>query len=263
MKKDFHDLSDLLEVLVINSDEWTHFQTNFCTNDTKKDKRFRIEIEVETSSDQSSALLDDFGPCSFLYHYDKDQKTCMYYAQVAEDLNINEMAGFCHNTAIKGYSLPFDLQDPITQDVLKYHVMNQDNGHLLTGIRRMNGFGHRLFLQDGRYAPRIKMNLKHDKYHKPCTSLKQTLIKKPVLVMETNSPTLLEDNVKYPVICWHERPFLDGVKSGSIYSLIQFKILEEETFAINFGYQSEMKYTLEFICNDNLIKFYSYEVSYK
>ena len=269
VKIDSLDLVDLLEDLGINTDpviqlqenadEWTHFETNFCSNDIKEDKRFKIEIEVETNSDQSMVFLDDFGPCHLLYQYNKEQKTCLHYAQVTEDMNINEMASLCQNTAIKGSILPFDFQDPITHDVLKYHIMNPNNGHLLTGIRRMNGLGHRQFLQDGTYAPNIKLELDHDKYFKPCTSLKQTLIRKPELVMEMDYPTLIEDNIKYPVICQHERPFLDGVKSGSMYSWIQFKILEVESFAIDFGGESEMKYTLNFVCSDNLIRFHSFD----
>ena len=269
VKKDSLDLGDLLEDLGIindpviqlqgNAHEWTHFETNFCSNDIKEDKRFNIEIEVEANSDQSMVLLDDFGPCHLLYQYNKEQKTCLHYTQVAEDMNINEMASLCQNSAIKGSLLPFDLQDPITHDVLKYHIMNPNNGHLLSGIRRMNGLGHRQFLHDGTYASKIKMEHDHDKYFKPCTSLKQTLIRKPELVMEMNPPTTLEDNIKYPVICQHERPFLDGVKSGSIYSSIQFKILEVESFTMDFGDASEMKYTLDFVCDDNLIKFHSFD----
>ena len=266
VKIDSLELGDLLEDLgsntnpVIqlqeNADEWTNFETNFCS---KEDQRFRIKIEVETNSEQSMVLLDDFGPCHLLYQYNKEQKTCLHYTQVAEDMNINEMASLCQNSAIKGSLLPFDLQDPITHDVLKYHIMNPNNGHLLSGIRRMNGLGHRQFLHDGTYASKIKMEHDHDKYFKPCTSLKQTLIRKPELVMEMNPPTTLEDNIKYPVICQHERPFLDGVKSGSIYSSIQFKILEVESFTMDFGDASEMKYTLDFVCDDNLIKFHSFD----
>ena len=266
VKIDSLELGDLLEDLgsntnpVIqlqeNADEWTNFETNFCS---KEDQRFRIKIEVETNSDQSMVLLDDFGPCHLLYQYNKEQKTCLHYTQVAEDMNINEMASLCQNSAIKGSLLPFDLQDPITHDVLKYHIMNPNNGHLLSGIRRMNGLGHRQFLHDGTYASKIKMEHDHDKYFKPCTSLKQTLIRKPELVMEMNPPTSVEDNIKYPVICRHERPFLDGVKSGSIYSSIQFKILEVESFTMDFGDASEMKYTLDFVCDDNLIKFHSFD----
>ena len=266
VKIDSLELGDLLEDLgsntnpVIqlqeNADEWTNFETNFCS---KEDQRFRIKIEVETNSDQSMVLLDDFGPCHLLYQYNKEQKTCLHYTQVAEDMNINEMASLCQNSAIKGSLLPFDLQDPITHDVLKYHIMNPNNGHLLSGIRRMNGLGHRQFLHDGTYASKIKMEHDHDKYFKPCTSLKQTLIRKPELVMEMNPPTSLEDNIKYPVICRHDRPYLDGVKSGFVYNRIQFKILEVESFTIMFGDESEMKYTLDFVCNDNLIKFHSFD----
>ena len=266
MKKDLGDLikdlgnnTDSVIQLQENVDEWTHFGTNFCSNDIKEDKRFRIEIEVKTDSDKSRVHLDDFGPCHFLYQYNKEQKTCLYYSQVAEDMNINEMASFCQNTAIKGSLLPFDFQDPITYEVLRYHIMNPNNGHLVTGIRRMNGLGHRLFLQDGTYAPKINMDLDHGKYFKPCTSLNQTLIRKPELVMEMDTPTLLEDNIKYPVICQHERPFLDGVKSGFIYNWIQFKILEVKSFTIDFGDENEMKYTLDFVCSDNVIKFHSFD----
>ena len=50
------------------------------------------------------------------------------------------------------------------------------------------------------------------------------------------------------------------VKSGSIYSWIQFKILEDESFTLDFGDESEMKYTLDFVCRENLIKFHSYDL---
>ena len=120
VKKDSLDLGDLLEDLGIindpviqlqgNAHEWTHFETNFCSNDIKEDKRFKIEIEVETNSYQSMVILDDFGPCHLLYQYNKEQKTCLHYTQVAEDMNINEIARFCQNTAIKGSLHSMDLE---------------------------------------------------------------------------------------------------------------------------------------------------------